>query len=101
MRTQKEKTDMADAIKQLRVVAFQEGDSWIAQCVDYDLCVQGADLAQVKRRMTALIQLETDFTTKNNGALFAGIDPAPDYFTAMFDGAEESLAGEMDFRLAA
>ena len=92
---------MADAIKQLRVVAFQEGDSWIAQCVDYDLCVQGADLAQVKRRMTALIRLEADYTQKKHGAIFAGIDPAPDYFVAMFDGAEEALVGDMDFRLAA
>ena len=92
---------MADAIKQLRVVAFQEGDNWIAQCVDFDLCVQGADLAQVKRRMTALIQLEGDYTKEKFGDFFAGIDPAPDYFSAMFDGAEEALIGDMDFRLAA
>jgi len=92
---------MSDAAKQLRIVAFQEGDSWIAQCVDYDLCVQGADLAQVKRRMEALIILEADYTSKHLGAPFAGIDAAPDYFSAMFDGAEESLSGDLNFRLAA
>jgi hypothetical protein len=92
---------MADAIKQLRVVAFQEGDGWIAQCVDYDLCVQGKNLAQAKRRMTALIRLEAEYTKDKNGEYFAGLDPAPDYFFAMFDGAEEALIGDMDFRLAA
>ena len=92
---------MADAIKHLRVVAFQENDCWIAQCVDYDLCVQGADLSQVKRRMTALIRLEAEFTKEKFGDVFVGIDPAPDYFVAMFDGAEEALVGDMDFRLAA
>jgi hypothetical protein len=92
---------MADAIKQLRVVAFREGDAWIAQCVDYDLSVQGADLAQVKRRMTALIKLEADFTTKNSGECFAGLEPAPDYFQAMFEQAEESLVSDFEFRLAA
>ena len=92
---------MADAIKQLRVVAFQENDSWIAQCIDFDLCVQGKDLAQAKRRMTALIRLEASYTKEKFGDCFAGLDPAPDYFAAMFEGAEESLVGEMDFRLAA
>lgn len=92
---------MTDAATQLRIVAFQEGDSWIAQCVDYDLCVQGADLAQVKRRMEALIILEAEYTKANSGEAFAGLDPAPDYFAAMYEGAEESLAGEMNFRLAA
>ena len=92
---------MADAMKQLRIVAFQEGDGWIAQCVEYDLCVQGSDIAQAKRRMTALILLEAKHTEKVHGEPFAGLDPAPDYFTAMFEQAEESLTGDLNFRLAA
>ena len=92
---------MADATKQLRIVAFQEGDGWIAQCVEYDLCVQGADIAQAKRRMTALIHLEAEYTREAHGEPFRGLDAAPDYFVAMFEGAEESLMGDLNFRLAA
>jgi hypothetical protein len=93
---------MSDAANELRVVAFREGDCWIAQCVEYDLCVQGNDIAQAKRRMEALIRLEAQHTLEQNGELFAGIDPAPDYFASMFDGAEEvSIAGHLNFRLAA
>lgn len=92
---------MADAAKQLRIVAFQEGDGWIAQCVDYDLCVQGKDIAQAQRRMTALIQLEAQHTLAKHGEMFAGLDAAPDYFAAMYEGAEASLVGDLNFRLAA
>ena len=65
---------MADATKQLRIVAFQEGDGWIAQCVEYDMCVQGSDIAQAKRRMTALIRLEADHTMEIHGEPFAGLE---------------------------
>ena len=92
---------MADAAKTLRIVAFQEGDVWIAQCVELDLCVQGKDLAQAQRRMSALITLEAAYTTEKHGEAFRGIDPAPDYFAAMFEGASASLEGDLNFRLAA
>jgi hypothetical protein len=95
------RTKVAEAIKKLRIVAFQEGDLWVAQCVDYDLCVQGADIAQAKRRMDALIQLEAKYTFEKHGAYFAGLDAAPDFFEAMYNEAEESLSGDLDFRLAA
>jgi hypothetical protein len=33
---------------ELRVVFLQEGDRWIAQGVDYDICASGRDLAEAQ-----------------------------------------------------
>lgn len=93
---------MSDAAtKSVRIVAFKEGDVWIAQCVEYDICVQGSDLAQARRRMTVALDQEARITIEKCGVAYKGIDPAPDYFAAMYDAAEESLATDLDFRIAA
>ena len=92
---------MTDAIKTVRIVAFQEGDHWVTQCVEYDICAQGKDLAQARRRMAVALREEAAFTKKHNGEEFAGIDAAPDYFAAMYDSAEEKLAADLDIRIAA
>lgn len=85
----------------VRVVAFQDSGMWIAQCVEYDICVQGADLAQAKRRMKVALDAEARFTESEYGEAFKNIDPAPDFYEAIYDSAEESLQGEEDFRIAA
>ena len=92
---------MADAIKNLRFIAFQEGDGWVAQCVEYDICTQGSDLAQAQRRMNVALRHEARFTKERHGEAFAGLDPAPDYFAAMYEAAEASLVGDVDMRIAA
>jgi hypothetical protein len=92
---------MADAIKQLRFVAFREGEGWVAQCVDYDICTQGVDLTQARRRMNVALRCEAEFTADKHGKAFAGLDPAPDYFAAMYDAAESALVGDVDMRIAA
>lgn len=93
---------MSDAIKSVRVVAFREDDAWIAQCVEYDICTQGRDLAQAQRRMVVALRQEARITREKNGEEFKGIDPAPDYFAAMYDAADGAqLQGDMGFRIAA
>ena len=93
---------MSDAVKSVKVVAFREDDAWIAQCVDFDICTQGRDLAQARRRMNVALRQEARITKQKNGKEFVGIDRAPDYFAAMYEAASGAqLEGEMDFRIAA
>ena len=73
---------MTDATKTVRVVAFQEDGAWIAQCVEYDICTQGRDLTQAQRRMRVALRHEAIFTKDKFGQEFAGLDLAPDYFSA-------------------
>jgi hypothetical protein len=95
---------MANAEPQkLRIVAFRDGDAWVAQCLEYDISAQAPDLQILVRRMNDVIEAEAAFTLEKRGERFAGIDPAPDFFEALFQNvhAEASLKSEMDFRIAA
>jgi len=94
---------MADSIKNdVRVIAFKGADGWIAHCVEYDICAQGQDLPAVRRNMTATLMAEYEYTKKEFGKAFEGIDPAPSYLAAAFEEAEEiKVEGDLNLRLAA
>lgn len=86
----------------IRVVAFREGDMWVAQCLEHDISAQGCDFQTAMRRLTATVNCESQYTLKNHGAEFATIDPAPEVFFAMFDAAGDSLrADNMEYKIAA
>jgi hypothetical protein len=91
----------AEIRDQIRIVAFPEGDGWVAHCVEYDIVAHGADLPSVKRNITAVLRAECRYTTETHGEAFANIPPAPDFFGVLYEEAEESLEGEPNFRLAA
>lgn len=93
---------MSDAQKKaVRVIARKEGESWIANCVEYDICAQGADLGQVRRRMEVALELECQLALDKTGEPFGGIPAAPAIYEALYNEAEETLTSELDFRIAA
>lgn len=93
---------MSDAEKKaVRVIARKEGECWIANCVEYDISAQGADLGQVRRRMEVALELECEFALQHTGEPFGGIPAAPAIYEALYNEAEESLTSELDFRVAA
>lgn len=93
---------MPAAIKDnIRIVAFKEGDGWVAHCVEYDIAAHGKDLPTVQCNMDAVLTAEFRVTKDKHGEPFANIDPAPDYIEALFNEAVAALNGEPNFRLAA
>lgn len=93
---------MPDSIKkQVRVVAFKDGDGWAAHCVEYDIAAHGKDLPTVQRNMLAVLNAECHYTQDKFGEAMKNIPPAPDYFEALFDEAEAALDSELNFRIAA
>lgn len=46
---------MADAP---RVLVRQEGDHWVAQCLDADICLQAPDLGTLKLELEAAMEAE-------------------------------------------
>lgn len=68
----------------VRILIEHEGDLYTGQCLEHDLCVQGKDLDDVRRRM--LIQMET-FINKLGGLDKA--PPAPKQFHDLWDSGEE------------
>lgn len=73
-----------DGISSIRAVVYREGDTWIGQCIEYDICAQGDSLEQVRRRLLAAVKLERQHSLDRKGSPFAGIGPAPRRFSRMW-----------------
>lgn len=69
----------------IRVIAFREGDAWIAQCLEFDICAQAPDLDELRARIDATIEAEHAHSVAAGRQPFEGLDPAPDHFQAMWD----------------
>ena len=67
----------ADAI---RVLLSKEGETWVAQCLEYDIGAQARDLGELRTRLLVAIQAERDESLRRHGTPFAGIAPAPQHF---------------------
>ena len=68
----------------LRVVVFQEDETWIAQCLEHDICAFAPDRAALRERFISLLLFEYNLSIERNGSPFAGIDPAPQKFHDMW-----------------
>ncbi len=69
----------------LRAVIFQDGDLWIAQCLEYDIGVQAYDLDTVRRRLDLAVEIERRTSLEIHEKEFAEIDPAPTRFFEMWE----------------
>jgi hypothetical protein len=86
----------------MRVIAYRDGEAWVAQCIEHDISAQGCDFQTAMRRLIATVNAESKYTLENHGKEFATIDPAPPVFAAMFDAADQSLQNDnMEWRIAA
>lgn len=82
---------MAD---QIRIVVFKEGDVWVAQCLEYDICTQAPTTKSLRRRINATIDAERDYSLKHKREPFAGIGKAPKHFFDMWEKARWSSSDE-------
>ena len=69
----------------IRVVIYREDGAWIAQCLEYDIYARADSLDAVRGRLLATLSAETDFAQSNGRQPFAGIEPAPQHYQAMWD----------------
>ena len=59
----------------LRTVVFKDGDMWVAQCLEHDVCVQACDLTTLRSRMEVAMAVE----------ILQAVPPAPGRFFDMWD----------------
>ena len=71
--------------QQIRAIIFQENGAWVGQCIEYDICAQGANLADLTKRLINTICYECEGSVKRYGSPFAGISPAPARFEEMWN----------------
>lgn len=69
----------------IRIIAFREGDCWIAQCLEYDICAQAPDLDELSARIDATIDAERAYSVSQDKKPFEGIGPAPEHFVEMWE----------------
>ena len=74
-----------DESDKFRVIVFQDGGSWVAQCLEYDIGAQARDLEELQDRFELAFNLELKKSIEKNGAPFAGIAPAPQYVQDMWE----------------
>jgi len=61
---------------ELKVVVFQEGGLWVAQCLDHDVCAQGPDLETVHARLHVALTAEDNLES---------LPKAPEHFFKLWD----------------
>ena len=69
----------------VRVLLFEEGDAWVAQCVEFDIGAQGATAEEASRRMSAVLNLEGQESLFRTGKLFGGVPAAPREFSEIWE----------------
>ena len=85
---------------EFRVVVFHDGDTFVAQCLEHDICAQAPDLKSLRHRMDAAIEAEREFARAAGKSLADTVGPAPRHYLAMWDKAWGSQHEDGDIRLA-
>lgn len=75
----------------VRVIAFKDGDGWVAQCLEYDIAAQADKLDDAYERVFAAIALDRAESERVHGAPFAGIDKAPAHFFDLWEQRARTL----------
>lgn len=99
---------MAPAKHSLRVVIFKDGDMWVAQALERDLCAQGRDLKTVHARFLATLRAEIEHAMELGIEPLQNLDVAPERFQEMWknrspfsDKPNESAGLPVELALAA
>lgn len=83
---------------QIRVVVFRDGASWVAQCLEYDIGAQAADLDDLSARLQLALTVEHRTSVELHGTPFAGIAAAPEYFHEMWEKRSRTFTSESSVR---
>jgi hypothetical protein len=92
----------------MRAVAFQEGDAWVIQGIEYDIVAHAFDVKKLADAFSRAVTENIVITQHLGKKPLEGIKAAPDHFRLMFESAEVELRSikktdgpEIDVRLAA
>jgi hypothetical protein len=75
----------------IRVIMFEEGGLWVAQCLEHDIAAQAENVDTLHARLNATLKAEYNESMERHGKPFAGIDPAPERFQRMWNQRAQSF----------
>ncbi len=81
---------MTDRIE-VNVVAFQDGELWIAQCVEYDIAAFAKSLPELPRALERAVAANLAANADLGRNALDGVPPAPPRFQEMFEQSHFDL----------
>lgn len=84
----------------ISVIAFQDGDGWTAQCLEYDIAAQAKTLSDLRYELDRVVMSHIAVSDELGQEPFVGLDPAPQKFWTMYEDAKLRVEREdLPFRL--
>lgn len=71
---------MSTNVDQIRVLVFKNNDNYIAQCLEYDIAVQGQTLEELEERFVCTIMAYALSSLENDEAPFSQVPETPQEF---------------------
>lgn len=78
----------------IHAVAFQEGDVWVVQGIEYDITAHAADLAKLPVAFLRALEHNAYITKRLGREPFGGIKPAPEKYHRMFEAATINIPAD-------
>jgi hypothetical protein len=96
------------AVQSLRAVVFKGRESWVVQCLEYDIAAQAPSLEALPVRLARALLAEIEFSQQRGEVPFSTLPRAPEKYWDMVPGATEEdrdawrpfLPGFVDDRLS-
>jgi hypothetical protein len=73
----------------INAVAYQEGDAWIAQGIEYDIVAHALDKSALADAFGRAVMENIIITQHLGREPLEGVKPAPEHFKELFDSARD------------
>lgn len=78
--------------KAIRAIVFKEGDLYIAQCLEYDICVQSSTIPTLMDRLDLTVEAEFETCRLADKAPHEMICQAPNYYHSLWEKRTVNLS---------
>src|SRR5207244_11393778 len=72
----------------IRVLVFREGDWWIAQCLEHDICIQARTVEDIRPELERVLTAHY-LLTESSKTPFHGMPRAPQVFWDRYEDAKQ------------
>lgn len=88
--------------KTVRILIMRERDYLVAQCLEYDIAVQGRSVEEVGQRFKDVVLDHVILANEYGDIPFSNLEPAPQSYEHFWHNASKlgMLASKLDFKLS-